>query len=47
MVVMTLDEAKKVKKVLKAADGGCPYCVRELVEKMQKKFPEFDWKKKL
>jgi hypothetical protein len=40
---MTLDEARKVAGVVSQADGGCPYCVSQLVESLGEMFPEFDW----
>ena len=40
---MTLDEAKKVAKVLEGADGGCNVCVRDLAEEMAGVFPKFLW----
>lgn len=41
---MTLEEAKKVAKVLSNCDGNCPVCVRELTNIIQEEFPEFIWK---
>ena len=40
---MTLEEAKKVAKILIKADGGCHVCVKELFSSIQKEFPEFIW----
>jgi hypothetical protein len=39
---MTKDEARQVVKILKTADGGCSFCVTELLARFYKKFPE--WK---
>lgn len=41
---MTKSEATKVIAILKTADGGCKYCVAELLKKFYKDFPE--WKPK-
>lgn len=40
---MTLEEAKKVAKIIGTADRGCPVCVGRLVEMSRKLFPEFRW----
>lgn len=40
---MTLEEAKKIASAIGNADGGCPYCVRDLCEEMATRFPEFVW----
>lgn len=42
---MTNEEAIKVVTVLTYADGGCPSCVSNLIEIVQKVFPEFAWDK--
>jgi len=39
---MTQEEVDKIITILKTADGGCKYCVAELLEKFYKDFPE--WK---
>lgn len=39
---MTEKEARKVITILKTADGGCKFCVAELLKKFFKDFPE--WK---
>ena len=38
---MTKEEAKKIIAIMKTADGGCGYCVSELLERFVKEFPEF------
>ena len=38
---MNEDEAKKVLELMKSADGGCVYCVRELFRQFVREFPEF------
>lgn len=40
---MTLDEARKVAKIAATADGGCRYCVADLLLQLQRAFPEFVW----
>lgn len=40
---MTLDEARRVAKIIGTADGGCSVCVGNLVDKMNSEFPEFEW----
>lgn len=40
---MTKDEAEVVAAVLATADGGCQCCAERLAEKMQEKFPGFNW----
>lgn len=37
---MTKDEARQVVKILKTADGGCSFCVTELLAKFYKKFAD-------
>lgn len=39
---MIQDEAAKIIAIIKTADGGCKFCVAELLEKFFKEFPE--WK---
>ena len=39
---MTQEEATKVIIILKTADGGCKFCVAELLKRFFKEFPE--WK---
>ena len=41
---MTLDEAKAIGAIVETADGGCCYCVRDLVGQLQRRFPEFAWR---
>ena len=42
---MTLDEAKKIaEQILGYAESGCDHCVTDLVERLNKAFPEFVWK---
>lgn len=38
---MNKKEAKKVIKILITADGGCQYCVSDLLKLFSKEFPEF------
>lgn len=38
---MNEEEAKKVIGILKCADGGCEFCVNDLLELFKKQFPEF------
>ena len=38
---MKRDEAKAVIEVLLAADGGCEYCVADLLVLFCERFPEF------
>lgn len=40
---MNIEEAKTVAKICYTADGGCFYCARLLLEKLQVKFPDFIW----
>ena len=40
---MTLEEARKVAKIIAKADGGCSSCVGSLADGMAKMFPEFKW----
>ena len=37
---MTKKELKKIAKVLATADGGCSHCVKNIVEKFNKEFPD-------
>lgn len=41
---MTLAEMQNVADVLGIADRACPGCVGDLVEEIQRKFPEFLFK---
>lgn len=41
---MTLDEARKVAAIASMADDGCPNCVKDMIPRLQKAFPEFAWK---
>ena len=43
---MTQKEADEIIAILKTADGGCKFCVEELLEKFYKAFPEFKPKTK-
>lgn len=38
---MTLDEAKRVAEVCATVDNGCVVCVRNMVDELNKEFPEF------
>jgi hypothetical protein len=40
---MDIDEARRVARIVKTADGGCPSCVGALFEKLAKEFPQFSW----
>lgn len=40
---MTQDEAAKVLAVISTADGGCPYCARDLLHQLHDKLPETKW----
>jgi hypothetical protein len=40
---MTLEEAKKVANVCKTADNGCPTCVGNICDMLNKVFTEFNW----
>lgn len=40
---MTLDDAKKVADVVSHADGGCPVCVQNLLDRLNETFPQFVW----
>ena len=41
---MTLFDKIGVLKVLSHADGGCSYCVGNLVEYVMDEFPQDDWR---
>jgi hypothetical protein len=38
---MTNQEAEKVLRILCSADGGCPYCAKQLIEHFCKQFDGF------
>ncbi len=38
---MTKTEATKVVKILLKADGGCPVCTKDLLQRFIKDFPEY------
>ena len=38
---MTEKEVEKILHIMKTADGGCIYCVRDLFKFFVKEFPEF------
>lgn len=38
---MTLDEAKKIAKIIATADGGCGWCAANLGALLNMEFPEF------
>lgn len=38
---MTKEEAQKVLEIMRTADGGCEYCVKELLDQFEEAFPEF------
>ena len=40
---MTDDEAIKVLHVVSTADGGCPYCARDLLYGLRRTLPLVDW----
>lgn len=40
---MTIEEAAKVAAIAATADRGCPSCVRDMVARLDKAFPEFVW----
>ena len=40
---MTLEEAQEVAAIAVTADGGCGYCARDLLAKLQESFPQFVW----
>lgn len=40
---MTKAEALTVAGIVIWADGGCSYCVADLIRGLQDKFPEHDW----
>jgi len=37
---MDKNEANKIIKILETADGGCSYCVSDLLKSFGKEFPE-------
>ena len=39
---MTKEEAEQIRDICYMADGGCQHCARELLEKLEEKFPEQD-----
>jgi hypothetical protein len=41
---MTLEEANIVAQIAATADSGCSVCARDLLERLEKAFPEFEWK---
>lgn len=51
--MMDTKDARAVVKILATADGGCPYCVEELVNSFVKEYPGFyrweiyDWIKEV
>lgn len=40
---MTYDEAVKISGIIEHADGGCFYCVSDLLEGLMGAFPDVDW----
>ena len=40
---MTIEEARKIAKVIQTADGWCPTCVQSLMDRMAYAFPDFSW----
>jgi len=38
---MTPEDAEKVIQILLKADGGCPYCVGDMLQNFGDEFPEF------
>lgn len=38
---MTLDEARKVAAIMNTADGGCPSCAGDLIDRFVGAFPQF------
>lgn len=40
---MTLEEAKKLARIIGTADNACSNCVEALVIDLNKTFPEFKW----
>lgn len=42
---MTLDEAKLIANIIGTADHGCSVCVGNLVERMNRDFPQFKWER--
>lgn len=41
---MTLEEAQAIAYIVGKADHGCGGCVRDLLDDLGKRFPEFNWK---
>lgn len=40
---MNIKEARKIAEVIAQANGGCSYCVSDLIEQLNERFPEFKW----
>lgn len=40
---MTHDEAVKIARTVRDADGGCPVCVKALAVDLAVDFPDHDW----
>ena len=40
---MTLDEAKKVAKIVEGSEGGCKGCINEALRELNETFPDFNW----
>jgi len=40
---MTKEEARIIGSVIETADGGCPYCIADLVSMLNRKFTEYQW----
>lgn len=41
--MLTLEEAKKIGRIVSSADGGCPVCIQYLLETLNRDFPQFSW----
>ena len=41
---MTNEEARKLCDIIQWADGGCGHCVTELMNDVEKTWPELDWR---
>jgi hypothetical protein len=41
---MTDIEALELARIASMADGGCPVCVKQLTNELQRSFPSFEWK---
>ena len=41
---MTRAEALKVWRVVRNCDGGCPTCVGDIVDDLEKEFPGLPWR---